>query len=177
MRTVTTKTDVYQFQELSEEAKQKALEQMYDINVHYNWWHFVYEDAEEIGLILSTFDLGRSRDIDGSFKWSAEECAELITKNHGKDCETYKTAASYLIERGELVTKYSNGVDTDKVSEGNEYDFDCECDDLDNDFLYSLLQDYFSLLNNEYDYLTSEEAIIESIEANEYEFTKDGKLF
>ena len=32
------------------------------------------------------------------------------------------------------------------------------------------------MLRNEYEYLTSEEAVIESIRANEYEFTEDGKL-
>ena len=177
MRTITTKTDVYQFLELTEEAKQKALENLFDINVDYDWWDHIYADAEEVGLILNSFDLGRSQDVDGVFKWGAEECAELIMKNHGKNCETYKTAAGYLIERGELVTKYSNGANTDKVSEGNEYDFDCDCDDLDSNFLYSLLQDYFSILNTQHEYLTSEEAIIESIEANEYEFTEDGEIF
>jgi len=31
-------------------------------------------------------------------------------------------------------------------------------------------------LSNEFDYLTSEDAIIETIEANDYYFTEDGKL-
>lgn len=35
----------------------------------------------------------------------------------------------------------------------------------------------YRLLNNDYDYLTSEEAIIDTILSNEYEFTKDGQKF
>jgi hypothetical protein len=31
-------------------------------------------------------------------------------------------------------------------------------------------------MQNEYDYLTSREAIVESIESNEYEFEEDGSL-
>ena len=48
--------------------------------------------------------------------------------------------------------------------------------DMENEFLKSLLEDYSIMLQNEYEYLTSEEAIIETIEANEYEFTQAGKL-
>ena len=36
---------------------------------------------------------------------------------------------------------------------------------------------FFDLLRNEYDYLTSEAAIIETLKANEYEFLKDGSLY
>jgi len=32
------------------------------------------------------------------------------------------------------------------------------------------------MLREEYDYLTSDEAVIESIEINNYEFTEDGTL-
>ena len=34
----------------------------------------------------------------------------------------------------------------------------------------------YKSLNNDYDYLTSEEAIMETIEANGYEFNENGKI-
>ena len=40
----------------------------------------------------------------------------------------------------------------------------------------ALLNDYLSLLSNEYEYLISDEAIKETITANEYEFYENGKL-
>ena len=49
--------------------------------------------------------------------------------------------------------------------------------DIEDDFLKSLCEDYRILLQHQYEYLTSEEVIIETIEANEYEFTQDGKRF
>jgi hypothetical protein len=36
---------------------------------------------------------------------------------------------------------------------------------------------FFKRLEDEYDYLTSDKAVIESIKSNEYEFTKDGNFF
>jgi len=48
--------------------------------------------------------------------------------------------------------------------------------DIENVFLYNLIKDYKDLLQQEYEYQTSKKAVIETIEANEYEFTKDGKL-
>ncbi len=53
-------------------------------------------------------------------------------------------------------------------------------EELENDedeFLKELLEDYRIILQKEYEYQTSEEAIIGTIEANEYEFTQDGKMF
>ena len=49
--------------------------------------------------------------------------------------------------------------------------------ELEEDFNKSLAGDYLKMLKDEYEYQSSEEAIIETIEANEYEFTADGELF
>lgn len=65
MRTIKTK--VYQFSELSEQAKKKAIEWGYDINVCHEWWEVIYEDAAEIGLKLTGFDIGRGQDCEGEF--------------------------------------------------------------------------------------------------------------
>ena len=110
------------------------------------------------------------------FEDSPEDVANLILKNHGKTCETYKTAKNFLKERDELVSKYSDGINKDKVSEDNEYEFDNELDELEEEFKKSLSEDYRIILSNEYDYLTSEESIKETIYANEYTFTSEGKL-
>jgi hypothetical protein len=47
--------------------------------------------------------------------------------------------------------------------------------DMEANFLDSLLEDYAIMLQKEYEYLQSEEAITETIVANEYEFTEEGK--
>ena len=172
MKTKTITITLYSFKELSEEAQQKAIENLYDLNVNYE----TYEDAERIGLKLTSFDLDRNRHAKGKILVDHLEMAELIFKEHGKDCDTYKTATEFIKARTALVAKYSDGKQLDIVDEDKEYDFDQECDELENDFLNSIIEDYSMMLQNEYEYQTSEEAIIESIEANEYTFTKDGKL-
>lgn len=169
--------NIYSFNELSEDAKQKAIESLYDLNVDYDWWNFTYDDAAAIGLEISEFDLGRRRHIAGELTISACESAELTLKLHGETCDTYQTAVNFLNEWKELVKKYSDGVSVTEVAEDNEYEFDQEADDLEEEYRKNILQDYFSMLRNKYEYLTSEESIIESIRANEYEFTEDGELY
>lgn len=169
-------TKVYQFAELSDEAKEKAVENMVDINVNYEWWDCEYEDAAQVGLRLTEFDLDRNRHCKGEFIESAEDTAGKIIDQHGACCPTHETATEYLKDRTELVKKYSGGITLDIVAEDNEYDFDNECDELDEEFLRSILEDYSIILQKQCEYLMSEGAIIEAIEANEYEFTEDGKL-
>jgi hypothetical protein len=175
MRTETTTRNLYTFDELSDEAKEKALEECRDINVCFDWWEFIYEDAERIGLKIQSFDLDRRRHATGKFIESAFDCASKIIKEHGEKCETYKTAKAFLSDWAELVTKYSDGINTQEVCEDNEYEFDQEADELESEFLKSILEDYSISLQNEYEYLYEDEAVRETIEANEYEFTEEGK--
>ncbi len=174
MRNIT-KT-VYSFDELNDEAKENAISRFCDINIDHEWWDWTYEDAARIGLKITSFDCGRGNSINGEFTESADECADMILADHGADCETFKTASAYLSSRGELVARFSDGVDTDIVAEENEHDFDRECDELDREFKRGLLEDYLTILRQEYEYLTSDEAIIETIRVNEYEFDADGNL-
>lgn len=173
----TIRTKVYKFNELSESAKNKVIEKFYDINVGHDWWSDVYYDAAQIGLKIKGFDIDRGNYCKGEFLISGCEVAEKIKLNHGEKCETYKTALDFLSDWQKLVEKHSDGISKDKVSEDNEYEFDQEADELEKDFLKSLCEDYRIILSNEYEYLTSEEAIIETIKANEYEFTSDGRQF
>lgn len=172
MRTIRIK--LYKFNELSESAKQKAIENLSSINVDYEWWEGTYEDAKNSGIEITGFDMDRY--CNGFFIESAQDCANKIVAEHGAICETHKTATQFLKDWKELVAKYSDGTNTNKVSEENEYEFDNEADDLEVDFLKSILEDYRIMLRNEYEYNVSEKAIIDTIEANDYEFTQDGKL-
>jgi len=154
---------VYKFEELSEDAKDKAVELLYDVNINHDWWNSVYDDAKNIGLKIDSFDIDRGSYVKGHFTESAEGVAKNIISEHGKDCETYKTAAAYLEELNKIKAKTPD-------------DEDIYSDDEDAEFLRSLCEDYRIMLTYEYEYLTGRESIIETIEANEYEFTEEGKL-
>jgi len=173
----TIQTTVYKFSELSDEVKEKAIDNNRDINVSYDWWEFTYEDAANIGIKIQGFDIDRGSYCQIEFKGSALETAQKIVKEHGESCETYKTAKSFLTDYDKLVEKHSDGKDKTKVSEENEYDFDNEADELEEEFKKSISEDYRIILSNEYDYQTTDEAIKETIEANDYDFTIDGKIY
>lgn len=168
MRIKTTETKVYKFDELTEDQRQKAVENLYDINVSYDWWDFIYDDAENIGLKLTGFDIGRGNYAKGHFIISAHQVAANIIRDHGEQCETYKTAQDFLTE---VNSRPMPDEDSDEFS-----DWEYEMVEMEKEFLKSLLEDYRIMLSREYDYRTSEEVIIETIKANDYEFTEDGKI-
>ena len=152
-------TKVYPFDELSDDAKETAIECLSEINVDYEWWDSIFDDAAQVGIKIEEFDIDRSAFCHGIIE-DIEETVNLIVESHGDMCETYKTAKAFIdaIPRNEDAT-------------------DDDYNDIDNEFRLSILEDYRIIFQKEYEYLTSEEAIIETIKANEYEFTADGKLY
>lgn len=172
--------NVYKFDELSPETQAKTLENMIDINLDHPWWDYIIdEDAKHIGLNITTFDIDRGNYCKGEFTQQSKDVANNIIKNHGIQCETYNLANNYLRELKEY-------------SESNIIALENETDDLilcaiqnrhdealitlADEFLEGLLQCYLVILKKDYKYRISDEAIIETIEANGYEFTIDGKL-
>lgn len=173
----TIEITLYKFDELSEDAQQKAIAANYDFNVENNWWDAVYEDAKNIGLEITGFELDRGSYCKGLFINSGIETAQLIIDTHGPACQTYLTAFEFLKDYDMLVEKYSDGIDKTRVSEDNEYHFDEDADDLELYFLKSLLEDYSISLKKEYEYLTSEDAVKDSLISNDYDFTIEGDLY
>ncbi len=152
----TIKINLYSFDELSKEAQEKVIDRHRDINVSFDWWEFIYEDAKNIGLKIDSFDLDRNRHAKGEFILSARQVATKIMKDHGKECETYLTANAFL----------------------NEWDSakDEDIEELEANFLTDLLEDYSIMLQKEYEYQTEAAQIIGAIKANEYTFEKDGTM-
>jgi hypothetical protein len=159
MRTIRTK--VYTFNELSKEAQEKAIENNFYINVTHDWWSITYEDAERIGLKITSFDLER-RQVTGSYFTDAYNCANEIIKEHGEQCESYSFAVGYL-------AAYNN------LNSGLEDNQDFE--EIDDEFLGNILSYYADFLQKEFEYLQSEEAIKENLIANNDEFLKDGSNY
>jgi len=173
----TIEIQLYSFDELSASAQQKAIENLSDINVNYNWWESTYEDAENVGLKITGFDLDRNKHASGNFINGAYDTALEIMDQHGENCETYKTAKEFFNFWDEAVKLHSDKITTDKVKEGNEYYFDEYVEDKEYEFLKDILECYANILQNESEYLQSEEAIKETILSNEYDFTEDGSIY
>lgn len=164
MRAVTT--NVYQFDELSDKAKQVAINDNSDINVYYDWWQQPYEDAREIGLKITGFGLDRDKHANGEFLLSANEVAQNIFNNHGETCETYKTAEAFMEKWQPIFDNYM------QTEEGED-----ELLEIEDEFLNDLLSDYANMLQEDLEYLQTDEAIAETLIANEYEFIGNGNRF
>jgi hypothetical protein len=168
--------NVYTIDELSEEVQNKVINKHSDINVSGSFWYDnVKNDAEEIGLLISSFDIDR-RSIKGKFKETAFDTVEKIKRKHGENCKTYKTALSYWINYDIEFKQFEDVNKKGYCAEDKEEQFDEWLDNFDQSFLNDLLQDYLKILQDEYDYLTSSEAIKETIRMNEYLFTETGTM-
>mgnify|MGYP000673864357 FL=1 len=151
-------TLVYQFDELDDKAKERAREWYRAGALDYEWWESVYEDAAQVGLKITGFDLGRGQSIDGELTMSAMESVSNILTTHGEDCDTYKLASRYYPQ---LLAQ----------------DFEDEeaAQQLEEEYVRELKEEYWHMLNKEMEYLLSDECVDETIRANEYEFLENGK--
>ena len=145
--------NIYRFSELSEEAKEKAIQNMYDINISFDWWDYIYEEAESLGFKIEGFNLGRGAYISISPVLHIYDIAKNVLNICDEDCEFHNVTKKFL-------AKYEKA----------EKDFN-------DNYVEALESKYLSIIQNEYDYLTSKEAIIESIEANNYEFLENGDIY
>lgn len=167
----TIRTKVYKFDELSKEAQSKVIADNYNYNVQDEWWDGSYEDAKTIGLKIDSFDIDRGSYCKGEFFLNACEVAQNIFNNHGEGCETYKTAKLFMEEWEPIFHEYMNE-DSEYYESGESEEKMLE---MEEEFLKAICEDYRIILTKDYEYLTSEAAIKESIIANEYEFTQDGR--
>jgi len=185
MRVETITKELYQFSELSDSAKENAVNECSEFNVMEDWWTYSYEDAEKVDLKISGFDCDRGQSIDLAFIYNPIDTANQIIKDHGPTCETFKLSKVFISEYEvlsaliEVFEQLNNDFYDDNFS-GEIYDvvekYADQLEFLEDEFLKDLSNEYLSILSQEYDYLTSEDAIIELIDSNGYEFSIDGKF-
>lgn len=172
----TKEIKLYGYEDLIKPENSEILENVLQensyLNTDYEWYELTYEDAKSIGLKITSFDIYRG-DITGSFIFNAFDVADAIISNHGEACETYKTAKEFLDSANPL------NDELEKIEEYNSprgYDLEQEIGDLAEQFEDSLLEDYLIILRKECEYLESEEAILQTIESNDYHFEANGKM-
>ena len=174
---------LYKFNELSEKAQESILQRLWSINVNYEWWEHTYEDAATIGLRIDEFDLGNKRSIKGELTKNLLDCCSLIRKHHGKECDTFKTARWYLRQYGQALGEWRKELlvrdpeyysDYTPIDWINAFEREDEAQELMEQFKLELLQDYYSMLNREYECQTSKGQVKQSVVAMEGLYTEDG---
>lgn len=195
MKTITTHTNVYKFDELSEKAQDKAVENLYDINVGDDFW---YDYDGKTGFSQEEIDLlhknGLAKDhkipdelIDHDeiyFDIDRGSYIQLVNPSFSDSevarcfCGISKRIWS-LLEHRFYVTDRRNGDTKIEFSYCGNKEFKAVNAAIEQaeERINEKIQEVLSDLRKNYDYLTSREAIIETIKANDYDFTEDGKLF
>lgn len=209
MKTIQIK--LYEFTELDEKGRQKALNELSDINVDYGWWDFLYDDfiaiAKTIGITVDPKKIhfsGFYSQGDGSAFKASVNLPELLAGVKNENWKTYAPLLELDLPVHEadkhLIKLIKNeGIDiSPQIIQPtrsyyvraemnfqfpyNNHRFDrieAKLEELENwlQAVADKLNRYlYKSLQGDYEYQTSDKAIIEAIEANEYHFTADGKL-
>jgi len=171
MRTETI--NIYTFDELSDKAKDRARDWWRQGALDYDWWDCVYANAERMGLKITSFDTGRSCEIEGNFIGTPEETAEKILAEDGEGwADLVAEARAYK----KTLAEFMATAEKDEYGELATYALDADKEDIDKEFLRALLEEYLSTLREEEEHQLSDEVADEMITVNEYEFTEDGGI-
>ena len=174
---------VYSFAELSDDAKERALNEFRCSNVAFNWWEDTFDTIRTAGKLLGLdidgiyFDAYLYCIFDASYEY-ARGAVKAIQAEFPRATDLHDVARK--LQDLQKRHFYSLSCNVASQRDTNSYqcfrfgeDYDCEdLGDIIDDFAHWARV----LLRDEYKYLTSDEAIQEAIEANEYEFTEAGKL-
>jgi hypothetical protein len=187
------------YDEWDERVRKKILERQWDINIDHSWWDFVYDDVTTIGELMGIdiskiYFSGFSSQGDGA----CFESSYSYKKGGVKKVKEYvplDTTLHNIAERLQIVQKPHFYKLSASVKQSGHYMHEY-CTEIlvykDGNYLYSdaeqkaeeeligILRDYmrwiYRSLNSEYEGLTSEEAIIDTLRTNEYEFNERGKI-
>ena len=181
MREMTTM--VYSFNELSDDAKKRALNAFRYIDVEFNWYEDTFDTIRTAGKLLGLeigdihFDAYLYCIFDAHYRYvrgaSAAVCKEFSWADDLHDVarklqdlqRRHFYSLSCAVTKGRSMNYYRC------FRFGEDY----ECEDL-GDIIDDFAHWARVLLRDEYEYLTSDEAVKEIIIINEYEFTEEGKL-
>lgn len=192
MRTETKEYTVYDYNDLlaNKELKERVLEKHWDINVSHEWWDWVYqywfEKLAKLGIENPEFEWELySQGAGASIDCNDIDINELI------DSDLFKSFKENDLNDKELKTLkvlYDKGIIYNFDCRGNYYnkldpskhrkqsDIVHKFDWILRKFIEDLCDDFYHDLKEEYDYLTSEEGILETLQINEYEFLEDGTI-
>jgi len=175
--------EAFQYDELSEKAKEKALEDNYEINIDEGWWEddTIPESYQEVGISYKDFyfDLGRSQIfyldkpvIDDPVKFG--KAAGLTAKDlrYLKDESVIPSIGTKRYGGGDAV----NYVNVEEITATPRPILDSIENKL-NEFLKKKNKETYNSLQKRYDSLTTREAIEDSLRELEYEFNADGTRF
>jgi len=200
MRTETVTYKIYKFEELSDEVKAKVLDNNRDWHMDYEWWDYTVDYWKEILEVIGFCDAkiyfsGFSSQGDGACFDANLDIDKLVSTlayygecdyKRFRDLRTLAIANEFgWVEASIRTTDHHYNHAWTRTVEHSLYgmadtpiltrleDILEEIEEL----RLSLCREIYKSLEQEYTYLTSDEAITESLEANETEFYNDGTIY
>jgi len=193
----------YTYDELSDEAKAIARDQFRAHALDYEWWEFVYDDADEIAKILGIdidrkgkntpaiwfsgfWSQGDGACFEGSYRY-ARHSKKVIREHAPKDTELHSIAdrlyalqrrnffqlTATVSHRGHYYHEFCTSIDV--YRDGYHADADA-AEDL-ADILRDFMRWIYRRLEAEAEWLMSDECIEQGIDAAASQFNEDGTLF
>ena len=175
MRTETIK--IYSFEELNEEAKENAIEKNRTMNVEHDWWDCTYESMKELGVKIDSFDI-YYRNINIIIE-DSEHTANKTIEYYGEGMEVVKISKLFIADRDALIKKLGEGNEIDGYSVKEEFidEYDEEIEYLEDEYRKEMSEEILTWLRDDYEYLQTDEAVAETLIANDYEFTEYGAIY
>ena len=162
----TIEINVYKLKQLDKQTKEKVIENYRYINVEDTFWYdFIKEDFIRLGLEIRSFDLDRGSFAEIHIE-DFEETSKSIIKEFGDSVAIKQTAKNYLDKYNKIQANFKEDEDIER-----------ELEILDEEYQREFEVDILSYLRAEYESDISDEAVIDTIEANDYDFTTDGKIY
>ena len=178
MRKETVTYEIYTFDELSEKAKAKALDDHRYVEVSDSYWYeHILDELKDLGIEVPEFDTYRGIcKISNTESW--QTVAERILKEYGATSEYHILAHVFLPRVNKLYKQLEVLQENDEAINWKEVEFtENTISDLEHEFKNDLAHEILKDLRTAYDFYTSDEAIIERFEANDYEFYSDGRVY
>jgi hypothetical protein len=171
------KVKLYQFEELSAEAKENAIERNRTMNVEHDWWDCTCESMKEVGVEINSFDI-YYRNINIKIE-DSEHTASKTIEYYGEGMEVVEISKRFIADRDALIKRLGEGNDIAGYSVKEEFidEYDEEIEYLEEEYIKEMSEEILTWLRDEYEYLLTDEAVAETLIANDYEFTEEGQIY
>ena len=199
MQEITKLFKVYTFDELPENIQEKVIDNFRENNLDYDWWENTFEDFISICAILGIETDHKKIFFSGFSSQGDGACFEgeyKYKKGSVKEIKAYapldKKLHEIALNLSKLQSKAFYRLQATIKHSGHYYH--CNCTDIDVsrtdyiditdeqengiiEYLRDLMNWLYKTLEKEYEYLQSDDAIKETIAANEYKFLENGKIY
>ena len=184
---------LYSFNELNDEQKNVVIEKNRDINVDFEWYDSSIADFKAALKLIGFYDVkvrfsgfssqGNGAQFTGNYDYSKGALKKVKAEYpnwvalHNLASELQEIQSKYFYKIGAKIT--STGHYLHEYCTSFELFLDGDyfnSDNIESEFIEScrdFMREIYGMLNNEYDHLTSDKAVIETIESNEYFFNSE----